>query len=53
MSKKMQKYLKDWIEWIKLERRLSKQTIKAYTSDVNFFSSILKSTKINQLIYLI
>ena len=37
MSKKMQKYLKDWIEWIKLERRLSKQTIKAYTSDVNFF----------------
>ena len=37
MSKKMQRHLKDWIEWIKLERRLSKQTIKAYTSDVKFF----------------
>ena len=37
MSKKMQGHLKDWIEWIKLERRLSKQTIKAYTSDVKFF----------------
>lgn len=45
MSTQTLKYVKKWIEWIKFERRLSEQTVKAYKSDINCFVEHLKAYK--------
>ena len=37
--------LTQWIEWIKFERRLSQETVKAYKSDLNFFLKHLQKYK--------
>ena len=37
MNSQLKNYLKEWIEWIENERRLSKQTVKAYNTDLKLF----------------
>ena len=37
VKNQLKNYLKEWIEWIENERRLSKQTVKAYKTDLKFF----------------
>ena len=39
------KIFNNWIEWIKFEKRLSKQTLKAYCSDLRLFISHLQIYK--------
>ena len=45
MNITLTKFFNNWIEWIKFEKRLSKQTLKAYCSDLNLFISHLQTYK--------
>jgi integrase/recombinase XerC len=45
VNKILKKILKNWIEWIDFEKRLSAQTLKAYCSDLNLFISHLQIYK--------
>lgn len=37
MNTTLKNLYNNWIEWIKFEKRLSKQTLKAYSSDLKLF----------------
>lgn len=41
----VQKFVKQWIDWIIHERRLSEKTVKSYKTDLSFFLQHLKEYK--------
>ena len=41
----VQKFVKQWIDWIIHERRLSEKTVKSYKTDLSFFLQHLKEHK--------
>lgn len=41
----LQKFVKEWIDWIIHERRLSEKTVKSYKTDLSFFLQHLKEHK--------
>ena len=41
----LQKFVKEWIDWIIHERRLSEKTVKSYKTDLSFFLQHLKEYK--------
>ena len=41
----LQKFVKEWIDWIIHERRLSEKTVKSYKIDLSFFLQHLKEYK--------
>ena len=41
----VQKFIKQWIDWIIHERRLSEKTVKSYKTDLSFFLQHLKEYK--------
>ena len=44
VKNELNNFLQKWLAWIKLERRLSTQTVKAYQTDLNiFFRSFIKT----------
>ena len=45
MNITLRKIFNNWIEWINFEKRLSTQTLKAYSSDLNLFISHLQAYK--------
>ena len=49
MKNELNNFLQKWLAWIKLERRLSTQTVKAYQTDLNLFLDHLSKHK-NKLI---